>query len=325
MLPMPNHQPKINFLLCKSFCSQKRKLFEREYSMKSFTKKPKLKALSIYTAVVLLSFAYAEASHAETFSCSSAIETSEKFENLINDLSSDQVGVFSKNAAGKIIKEKIKSARETTGEVLELCAVIQGKDPIDAYFYALNKLASSAGPLGGYMKQQVKAGQAILAAGRKIANSEGFSRLNLDYGFLTFDIKIENDSWFYNNTMSMTKARNKIRAIKLVAKTAYGNIEGDLSEVTEPTAPCIERANNPAYDCSYWMTRYKNGGYGGALKYQIGGFSYPDQVVFFHVEFVDGNKIYIPLASGQPGLTVSNNSVELTFISYSDGQFALKN
>ncbi|WGZ95830.1 MAG: hypothetical protein QJT81_07550 [Candidatus Thiothrix putei] len=177
--------------------------------------KPMIKYL---TATVLLSLTMSYPAHAASIRCKDISSSSERLKDTLSQFRYLGWGIFSETIESKIYKY-IKDKNDDVADLSGFCAALQGHDELEAYFIALDRLSSLAGPAGGYINEQVKAGRFIIARAKDIAEEKGLQVLQFDYGLMGFSINIDKDSghWFWpNSSLKPNEMRKLIEKVSLV-------------------------------------------------------------------------------------------------------------
>ncbi len=140
-----------------------------------------------------------------------------------------KLGLIPDQVLGDRIAKTLKSAKDTSdtiSEVRDLCAAVQSKDGIDAYFYALSKLSAGL-PMAPYISAEINAGKAIVKEGLRIANHVAFSGLYDNLGVATyFNVTVVRKSrrwlWQRCDYYTATEIHQKISAASILYRTASG-------------------------------------------------------------------------------------------------------
>jgi len=228
----------------------------------------------------------------------------------------EDYGVFSAGSSARLKKQigKVRDTAAASADLAALCAALQQRNEIEAYFIALDKIATLAGPAAGYMREQVRAGRWIVDNARLIGAEMTTRYAQVSYGLIEFRVYIERSRWIANSTYARNDANRMLHSVYLDDGVTQVPVATDESRLDTYEQMTQERAAELYYQDVY-NQRY--------LRLHAADLS-TDRPVFLRLKFVDGNDVVVPVSRTVPRVSRQSDTITFTVVRHADGQFALK-
>ena len=228
----------------------------------------------------------------------------------------EDYGVFSAGSSARLKKQigKVRDTAAASADLAALCAALQQRNEIEAYFIALDKIATLAGPAAGYMREQVRAGRWIVDNARLIGAEMTTRYAQVSYGLIEYRVYIERSRWIANSTYARNDANRMLRSAYLDDGVTQVPVATDESRLDTYEQMTQERAAELYYQDVY-NQRY--------LRLHAADLS-TDRPVFLRLKFVDGNDVVVPVSRTVPRVSRQSDTITFTVVRHADGQFALK-
>lgn len=212
------------------------------------------------------------------------------------------LGIIPSAAIGENVREFTGSTAEKLLELQKLCSTIVSKDPVEQYFYVIDKLFSSTA-MAPWVSMNVEVGKAILANANNIVSNTVERAIGAD-NFTSLDFKISLSQyrrfgWNKEISGKELKAGNFLRLARVIVRNKKNRNDVRFA----PINPSFESAS-PVH---IYLT---SGGF-------IDGHGNPSEVnLFFDLLWKNGQRSIVPVASNY--YKVSQHQVIFPFVLKND-------